>query len=173
MWLRRWHQKQETLRQRLKGTRIHRFLGERIFEHSLWHINKRSISGGLSLGVFIALTPTIPLQMLLAACAAIYFRVNVPIAMAACWLTNPITMIPIYVAAWQLGKRLVGGLLLGEAIVQFYSLDARSAEFIQQSLCLWTGSLIFAAVGALAAYLLVQAFWHVLHRDHTTDENPK
>jgi hypothetical protein len=41
--------------------------------------------------------------MLLAALAGVRARVNIPIAMAACWVSNPFTQAPIWLAQERLG----------------------------------------------------------------------
>ena len=54
-----------------------------------------SIAAGVALGVFIAFTPTVGLQMLIAALLATAFRVNVLAAVVPVWITNPLTVMPI------------------------------------------------------------------------------
>ncbi len=66
-----------------------------IFDRELWHPCRDTVSSGLAIGLFISMLPIIG-QMLLAAIAAVRFRANVPIAIAACWITNPVTQFPIW-----------------------------------------------------------------------------
>lgn len=73
----------------------------------------RSKAGGVGLGVFIAFTPTVGIQMPIAFGAATILGVNSPLAVAMAWLTNPITVPPIYyfeyrVGAWLLGMDAIG-----------------------------------------------------------------
>jgi uncharacterized protein (DUF2062 family) len=46
-------------------------------------------------GLFCAFIP-VPFQMLLAAPSAIIFSANLPVSIALVWITNPITMPPIF-----------------------------------------------------------------------------
>ncbi len=152
------------IRSSIKGTVVHRLLGEKLFGKSLWARDKRAIAGGLSLGLFVALTPTIPLQMLLAACGALYFHVNLPIALAACWITNPLTAPPFYYAAWRLGKFVLHEGFLIKDLVDLYSFNNRIGALLKQSAYLWTGSIILATLAALFAYVGVRACWTLIEK---------
>lgn len=88
----------------------HKYLGRlgRFLHHpNLWHLNRRSVSGGVAVGLFCGLVPG-PLQMLSAALLAIPLRVNLPLALVVTLYTNPITIVPLYVAAYFLGTQLTG-----------------------------------------------------------------
>ena len=164
MWLKKWHKKPKNLRESLRGTRIYGIFGDKIFNHVLWRNDKRSIAGGLSLGLFIAFTPTIPFQMLLATSGALFFRVNLPVALAACWITNPLTVLPIYMSAWKFGKYVVDHFILIEEVLKLYPLRTRSARLIQQTIYLWIGSLIFATASALGANIVVRLLWRLISK---------
>ena len=69
----------------------------------LWHIGRRSTCRALALGAFIACLP-VPGHTVLAVLGAILWRMNLPVAVAAIWINNPLTIVPIYVAAHRLGK---------------------------------------------------------------------
>ena len=73
----------------------------------LWHLNRRSAAGAVAAGMFCGLIPG-PLQMLGAAACALVFRVNLPLALLVTLYTNPITIVPLYVAAYQIGRLLTG-----------------------------------------------------------------
>ncbi len=60
------------------------------------------------MGLFCGLIPG-PLQMLSAALLAVLFRVNLPVAVIVTWYTNPLTIVPLYIAAYWLGKFVIGG----------------------------------------------------------------
>lgn len=73
----------------------------------------RSKAGGVGLGVFIAFTPTVGIQMPIAFGAATVLGVNSPLAVAMAWLTNPVTVPPVYyfeyrIGAWMLGQDAIG-----------------------------------------------------------------
>lgn len=62
--------------------------GKRLTDPKLWHLNRKSVAGGLALGLFIGFMPIFG-QMFIAAALAILFRVNLPIAFMAVWISNP------------------------------------------------------------------------------------
>jgi uncharacterized protein (DUF2062 family) len=84
-----------------------RKLGKLCYEHlilpfKLTHASIPEVSWGAALGMYIALLPIVGIQMYVAATLwvfcryALRFRFNLPIAIAMVWLTNPVTVIPIY-----------------------------------------------------------------------------
>ncbi|HPY77384.1 MAG TPA: DUF2062 domain-containing protein [Anaerohalosphaeraceae bacterium] len=161
MWLNAWRKRQISVRRSLKNTYLHKIWGRQLFHSMLWKIDRRSIAGGLALGLFIAFTPSIPFQMLLATCGAIYFRVNLPIALACCWITNPLTALPVYTAAWKLGKYIIGDIEFIQSFLEFYDFKDKTAQLILQGLYLWTGSLLFSFVSAVSAVAAVHLLWKI------------
>src|SRR5690606_14380210 len=89
-------------------SRIAGWLGQRLHDPELWHLGRRSVAGGVGLGFFLAFIP-LPIQMLIATPLALFARVNLPVTMAALWLTNPLTMAPMYLFAYKVGTWIVGG----------------------------------------------------------------
>lgn len=161
--IKEWLKKHLIKPERLKGERIHQLIGDRLFERGIWHISRRSISGGLALGLFIAFTPTIPAQMLLSAVCAIWLRVNLPIAIAACWVTNPFTAVWIYFMEYRLGRAVLGNLPGVFAISDLENIGAIRRLF-SHATYVWTGGLIVGAVAALIGYIVMQLAWQLLSR---------
>lgn len=62
-----------------------------------------SISLGVALGLWIAFTPTIGIQMIMALIICTIFRANILIAIAMCWISNPVTMVPFYYTYYRVG----------------------------------------------------------------------
>ncbi|MDD2684762.1 MAG: DUF2062 domain-containing protein [Gallionella sp.] len=92
------------------GIRQQRWLrpfGSLLHQPGLWHLHRRSVAGGVAVGLFCGLIPG-PLQMLTALLLALLFRVNLPVAAFATLYTNPFTIIPLYLLAYRIGL-WVGG----------------------------------------------------------------
>jgi len=81
--------------------------GNFIHDPGLWHVNRYSASGAFAIGLFCSFLP-IPFQMVLAAGLAIYFRVNLPMSVVLCWVTNPVTMVPMFYFAYKVGAWILG-----------------------------------------------------------------
>jgi len=62
-----------------------------------------AIARGTAIGVFIAFTPTIGLQMLLGAFFATLCRANRPAAILPAWISNPVTIPPIFYFNYRVG----------------------------------------------------------------------
>ncbi|OGR17662.1 MAG: hypothetical protein A2X81_06430 [Desulfobacterales bacterium GWB2_56_26] len=74
----------------------------------------RAIAGGLGVGMFIAFTPTVGLQVILALIAATICNVNRPAAIVPVWITNPVTVAPVYTFNYWLGTFFYPGPPLSE-----------------------------------------------------------
>jgi uncharacterized protein (DUF2062 family) len=83
-----------------------------LFERHLWMPCRDTVATGLPIGMFFALVP-VPMQMIFAGIVTMRFKANVPVAMAACWLSNLATNGPIF----------LGQLWLGNRIAEFFGLD--------------------------------------------------
>ncbi len=74
---------------------------------NLWHLHRRSVAGGVALGLFCGLIPG-PLQMLTAVLLAVKLRVNLPVALFTTLYTNPLTIVPLYLFAYEIGLKVSG-----------------------------------------------------------------
>lgn len=159
IWRKKWFLRKRTFKRSLRNTRFHSLFGNRAFHPKLWKSDRRSIAGGLAVGLFTAFTPTIPFQMLLAAVGSILFKVNMPLAMAACWVTNPLTAVPIYIAARNLGKTMLTHHGKVETFIALFVPEGHMGRFIQEGIYLTGGSLVFSALAASLGYLAVLGLW--------------
>ncbi|MEJ2479840.1 MAG: DUF2062 domain-containing protein [Acidihalobacter sp.] len=141
-----------------------RFLGTLLHVPNLGHLNRHSVAGGFAVGLFMAFLP-MPFQMVLAAVVAIAVRVNLPIAVALVWLSNPLTMPPIFFFAYKLGSWVLG--IPPHHMPAFnLSLEWFGGEFLRIWKPLLTGSLLLSTGSALLGYVGMQLFWrlNVVHR---------
>ncbi len=163
-WRKRWFIRKRTFKLSLREMAVFSLLGKRAFHPRLWRSDRRSIAGGLAVGLFTAFTPTIPFQMLLAAVGAILFKVNMPLALAACWVTNPFTAVPIYVSARHLGKMMLTHHERVENFVMLFAPGGQTGRVIREGIFLTSGSLVFASLAASGGYLLVLMLWKLAEK---------
>ncbi len=139
------------------------------------------IALGVAAGVFVAMTPTVGIQMVLAVILATLLRANRLASLPPVWITNPLTVPIIYPFNYWLGLKIVGGPDL-KAFGAFLkslltSLDEDGVVAALRlmlgtsgrlMLPLWMGCCLAGLVLALPAYLLarrsVNLFRHRLHR---------
>jgi uncharacterized protein (DUF2062 family) len=140
-----------------------RMFGKLLHNPNLWHLNRRSVSGSFAVGLFWAMMP-IPMQMVASAATAILFRVNLPVSVGLVWITNPITMPPIFYFNYLVGSLFFPGCSLNIEDFQM------SAEWLSHSLGeiwqpLFLGSLIVGTSLAVIGYSGMRLFWrwHVIH----------
>ena len=93
--------------QTIKEHKVLQMFGTLLHDPNLWHLNRRSASGAFGIGLFFAFWP-VPFQMWLSAACAIPLRVNLPLSVATVWITNPLTMPPIFYSAYWVGSTILG-----------------------------------------------------------------
>jgi uncharacterized protein (DUF2062 family) len=133
-----------------------KIFGKLLQDANLWHLNRRSARGAFAVGLFFAFIP-VPFQMVLAAATAIVFRVNLPISATLVWLTNPLTMPPIFY-----GSYLVGTLVLNQP-EQHFAFELNWAWF-EQSIetigpAFLVGSLVCASIASIIGYFGIDILW--------------
>ena len=149
--------------------------GSALRHHNLWHLNRRSVAGGVAAGMFCGLIPG-PFQMLGAAICAVVFKVNLPVAMATTLYTNPFTILPLYVVAYFLGGVFIGG---ADTVAVSEPPDFSLAHIVDslQQLANWAislgkplvlGLVLLALILAILGYAAVRAAWRmqVIHAWH-------
>lgn len=96
----------KTLRhRRLRHRPWWRTLTRPVFDRSLWVPCRDTVASGLSIGLFFSVM-LIPFQTLPTAIFAMRLRGNIPMAMAATWISNPFTTPAILLAQFRLGQWL-------------------------------------------------------------------
>jgi uncharacterized protein len=142
----------------LKEHKHLRLFGDLLLDANLWHLNRRSAAGAFAVGLFMAWIP-VPFQMLLAAGGAILFRVNLPLSVALVWLTNPLTMPPLFYAAYVVGCHLLGQPSQHIEIEFTWSWLTSVFETIAPPLLL--GSLVLAILSSITGYVVVRGLWRL------------
>lgn len=132
------------------------FLGDIRHEPNLWHINRHSVARAFLIGVWFCFIP-MPFQMLAAGFVAIWFNANLPLSVILVWISNPITMPPIFYFNYK-----VGAWVLSRPVLDFHfelSWAWISERLLDIGIPLYLGSLIVATVSACLAYLTIQLLW--------------
>ncbi len=132
----------------------------------LWHLNRHSAAGAVAAGLFCGLIPG-PLQMLGAAACALLFRVNLPLALLTTLYTNPVTIVPLYLLAYQGGRLILGNGAGFVAPPAFSPTDfvgwtqAMQGWMLSVAEPLGIGLLALASSLGILGYLLTQTAWRI------------
>ena len=135
-----------------------RIFGDLLHDPNLWHMNRRSVAGAFAVGLFWAFIP-IPMQMVIAAATAIPARVSLSISVALVWITNPITMPPIFYFTYLVGTWILGTPARTESFELSFEYLSHSMSAIWQPLYL--GSLICALLAAVIGYCVMRGLWRL------------
>ena len=141
---------------RIKESKILSIFGSWLHEPQLWHLNRYSAAGAFAVGLFCAFIP-VPFQMIIAAGLAIWLRVNLPISVALCWITNPLTIPPMFYFAYQ-----VGAWVLSTPETEFafeLSMDWLTTGLVLIWKPFLLGCLICGISVALLGYTTINLFW--------------
>jgi len=142
--------------EKLKQQKSLQFLGDRLHEPNLWHLNRSSVSLAFAVGLFAAWIPT-PGQMAIAAVAAFYFRANLPISVALVWVTNPLTMPPMFYFAYVVGLWSLGESTPGEGFE--FTLDSVMTSLGDIGGPFLFGCLILGIISSILGYFGIRLFW--------------
>jgi uncharacterized protein (DUF2062 family) len=90
-----------TVRGRLKSSLRRAWVG--IYKLARQKDPPERIALGLALGIFIGFLPIMGIQMAVVSIFALPLRANLKAAIAGVWISNPITVIPLYYANYRFG----------------------------------------------------------------------
>jgi len=156
---------------KVREVRALSMFGDTLFHPALWHLNRRSAAGGVAVGLFCGLIPG-PLQMLGSAIACVVFRVNLPLALVTTFYTNPITIVPLYLIAYEIGGFTLGAraLVRPPALPDWdwqhllHSTEAMGRWALGLGAPLALGLLMLATILAVLGYITVRGLWSVYLR---------
>ena len=155
-------------RDAITQSRLLRWLGPRIHDPLLWHVNRRSVARGVAMGVFFGLMIPIA-QIPAAAIASLLLRGNLWIAAVSTLVSNPLTYGPLYYFAYRLGAGVIGARTPANLTAEAVEQPMRMIDSLAQA---WTwitgigqplllGMLIMAVTGAFIAYWGTQLVWRM------------
>jgi len=145
-----------------------------------------AVALGVSLGVFIGLTPTVGYQIALALIIGTFLKANRIIAVLVTWIANPITALPMYYTYYWLGCKLMGTEVWGfntfaPKITQIWRIDGEAGLFARVAMVfselaseiglpLFIGSIVIAFTLSIPLYPLTR--WALLKKRKASQEDP-
>jgi uncharacterized protein (DUF2062 family) len=144
----------------IKRHRSLRLLGKWINDPNIWHLNRQSVTVATFVGLFCAFIP-LPGQMVIAAALAVRLRANLAISVCLVWVSNPITMAPIFYFCYKIGA-LVLDTPAGDFVFEL------SWTWLSQELSdLWQPFLLGCLINGVFFGVLGSALIRWLWRRHT------
>lgn len=137
---------------------LNKVFGTLLHDPNLLHLNRRSVSMAFFVGIFMAFVP-LPSQMIMAAAVAIFIRCNLPISVGLVWISNPVTMPPIFYFAYKVGTWILGTPEHAFNIELSWEWIATELEAIWQPFLLGctVSGLVFGALG----YGVIRLLWRL------------
>jgi len=163
----RWLTRHIPTRETVHEHRLLRTFAPHLTHPSLWRLNRRSVPRGVALGLFVAVI--IPfMHTIIAALLAIPTRANVAVAALFTLVVNPLTIPPMYYAAYRIGSWELhyDATLMNPAAAQRFSGELSRALFWlhHASRPIAVGILTIAVVAAVVGYLLSSLVWRLWAR---------
>lgn len=127
---------------------------------------------GMAVGVFIAITPIIPLQTIVAIALAFLVRGSKSAAVLGTWLSNPLTIPLVYYANYQVGCALLGCQTMVDTIA-FDSFAELMELGLEVTLAMMVGGIVIGGVLGTAAYFITfRGFVILRRRSRSTGRGP-
>lgn len=153
-------------REAIKQNRLLSWLGPRIHDPLLWHVNRNSVARGTAIGVFFGIMLPVA-QIPAAAVVALALRANLWVAALTTLISNPFTYGPIYLIAYRIGSSILPPAANATPVVDEQT--AAALQWLIESVNWLTGigrplvlgTLIMAVVGAIVGYFGVLLVWRI------------
>ena len=131
----------------------------RMLRSELVRWEKTLVARGTAVGLFWAFIP-MPFQMVPAMLCCWLIRANLPIALIWVWLTNPITLPPIILLEFAIGRAIENFASAYGFLPVFYGTGAIANSFRT----LITGSITLSCIAMLVGYLTISILFEISHR---------
>ncbi len=143
----------------IRGDRkLSRIFGRLLHDPNLWHLNRYSVAWGVSVGLFMAFVP-VPFQMLLAIAAAVMISANIPVAVVLVWVSNPITVAPLFFSAYKFGAWLLAE--TPEKIKFEISIDWVVTQLVEIWQPFLLGCFVLGLASAAIGHAAVRIIWRI------------
>ena len=135
--------------------KIDAFLEKYKLPKSYFGINRRSVTKGVAVGLFWGFIP-MPMQMLAVVATTPFIKFNVPIAISMVWLSNPVTMPPMYYMEYLTGNFILGqeGIHDIELTMEWFKTNIGDI-FVP----LYVGTAFYSIIVTGIIYLILNRLW--------------
>lgn len=133
------------------------WLQDHLHDPAIWRFNRKNVARAVAGGTLVGFIPLPFVQMMLAALLALRFRMNLPVMVLCCWITNPITLLPLLFWSHTLGAWLMPGEQTLMLMTEHETLWETAKQAWKPLLLGWSiTGVIFSAFG----YYFLRWFWY-------------
>ena len=134
-----------------------------LHDNHLWGIRRKTVVPAVAWGMFVAFLP-IPGHVLVAVLGSLGLRCNIPVAALTTFVSNPVTIGPIYYFCYLVGSKLLG-ITPGPFAIEL-SMDWLTGTFLSIWQPLLLGCVLVGMVAALIAYVFLDVLWRFSLADY-------
>ena len=167
---RRFFRKFALKRERFRGRWYLAPFAHLLHDPDLFGIRRRSVVPAFSLGLFVAFMP-VPGHTLIAVLLALALRINIPIATVTTFVSNPLTIGPIFFFAYRVGRALLG------LEPRAFSFELSLAWLHEQAVGIWQplllGCLILGSLAAFSGYVVLDLIWRASIADYLANRQKR
>ncbi|MBL9187004.1 MAG: DUF2062 domain-containing protein [Opitutaceae bacterium] len=153
----RWMHRQKFSRNKLRGSKLHRWFGDGVVSKALWLPTRGSLARAWLVGFPITVVPFLPGQSILAIIAALMVRGNLLLCIALQFLSNPITA-PVHLPVCYFAGELVRG-RMPDSTWRLLTEDARHLLSADTVISLYLGSVVVGLIGGVVGYAVILRTW--------------
>ncbi|WP_164967615.1 DUF2062 domain-containing protein [Arcobacter sp. CECT 8985] len=139
--------------EKIEKQKFLKIFGKLLQKREIWSLSRRKVALGVFIGIFVACIP-MPFQMVLATFLAIVFNANFPISFALIFVSNPLTMPPLFYFEYEIGNFIfqVKNPITFDFKSMYDNLD-------QIALSLYSGALVLGIIAAFICFYLTNFYW--------------
>lgn len=122
-----------------------------------WSIHRTNVTRAVAIALFVSFIP-LPIHTPTVTVLALLLQVNLPVAVATVYVSNPLTIVPQFYMCYVVGSRL-----LGTRVTHFHfelSWHWISTEFLPIWKPFLLGCFVMGLVAAVSGYLILRLLWH-------------
>ncbi len=127
-----------------------------VHDRRLWGIRRQTVVPAFALGLFMSFMP-FPGHPAFATLLALAFRINIPVAFATTFVSNPLTMGPMYFIAYQIGSWVLG--METEPFEFEMSMEWMTTTFVNYWAPISLGCFLMGLTAGAIGYLVVDLLW--------------
>jgi hypothetical protein len=150
--------RQRFSRSRLKGSRLHSWLGDGLLSKSLWQPTRESLARAWLVGFPITVVPFLPGQSIFACVAALFVRGNLLLCIALQFLSTPLTA-PIQLSTCYFVGEVARGASPSKVWREAKAAPKEVLLSVHAVMSLYLGAAIVGTVGGVAGYAIILQTW--------------